>query len=430
MDRGRLAVVLGAGANNLCGIPSTEGLTNAVTMLGSLISSDVRYRLASDRLPTDQWKPDQEVWSVTQILWEALRGAYEAPTFETYIHALETLEPLALTRRNPNVFGYLDGFKPVVAAFSDILTRFDPLIRAGVLRAERLDVTRRIFEALDTSPARVQHNPNTVAARVAFARTFNAINEAFQTTVLSLNYDDLLEVVGGPVFDGFTTPIKGQPNQRAFSAAEFVEVAGSLPGNTVLHLHGSTRFGYGELGESFIPPIVKFETRDQAAASVIAAIASFDAARGDVADGGVMRSVSPIISGVQKADKLMLTPIPYGYYYQRAVSTLLRSKRLLVIGYGCKDPHINAWIHEAARIHGDDYKIAFVTYVAPDWRGPITSPGIAAIGGFLSAAGQDAAQRWNGWGADVIAVGRALVVRSGMPLSDEHIGQVVEFLST
>ena len=44
---------------------------------------------------------------------------------------------------------------------------------------------------------------------------------------------------------------------------------------------------------------------------------------------------------------------PYGYYYQEVMRALTREPRLLIVGYGGRDPHLNELIYEYVNVHDD-----------------------------------------------------------------------------
>jgi len=217
---------------------------------------------------------------------------------------------------------------------------------------------------------------------------------------------------------------------KSFTMSAFLQAQGKLGDATVLHLHGSTRFGYHDSDEGRLRDIVKYPTSGAALASVKSALAQPDAGRGDITRAGTVYANSPIISGVQKADKLMLAPVPFGYYYHTAISELLRRDHALVIGYGCGDPHINAWVKEAAAVHGNRYRLAFVTHVSPKRRGPYTSASISSISNFLRSV-DDNAFNWNSIGPEVMLYGdRLCVVRSGFPMAADVLEVVLNFLKS
>jgi hypothetical protein len=64
-------------------------------------------------------------------------------------------------------------------------------------------------------------------------------------------------------------------------------------------------------------------------------------------------------SGLRKTDKI--TVPPFGYYQYKFHDALIRSPRLLVIGYGGGDTYINSLVLQMRRIHGEAFKAAFIT---------------------------------------------------------------------
>jgi hypothetical protein len=70
--------------------------------------------------------------------------------------------------------------------------------------------------------------------------------------------------------------------------------------------------------------------------------------------------LEPIISGLNKAARLTLNPVPYGYYYRALIDSLLSNERLLVIGYGAKDEHVNTWLEQFVAKHGERRRIGWV----------------------------------------------------------------------
>ncbi len=73
--------------------------------------------------------------------------------------------------------------------------------------------------------------------------------------------------------------------------------------------------------------------------------------KGDHYSAGQIVSAAPIISGLNKVAKLSQNPEPFGYYYRAFIDALLGSERLLVIGYGGRDDHINTWLEQFATKH-------------------------------------------------------------------------------
>lgn len=419
-SRPRLVIVVGAGASQSCGLYGTAELTSAAFTPGTYVESTVRYR-SKPVDNSDDWQHDQEVWSLTQMFWEALRGSYNDPNFEIYVHALETLGPLAASRRRTNWFGTLDELRPIATLFMDVLSRYEPFLRAEIIQAERLNVIERILTAVSFSLDSTGSSPR----RATFLESMRQLVSGFTPTILTLNYDDLLDQAFPDFFDGFHAP---HDAVEKFDPASIIDSANEQR-SMLFHLHGSVRFGYLPSANAMPPLIVKYANKVDAIQSFARAVESLDAVRGDWVHGGVLRANAPIISGLQKADKLMLAPAPFGYLYHAAISQLLRCNRVLVLGYGCHDPHINAWISEAAKIHGDSYRLAFVTKLDPRLRIPISTPTKDALAYFLRSI-DEAAVLWDRR-EDVKFLGdRLMIVLSGMPLNADLTSDIVTFLNT
>jgi hypothetical protein len=82
--------------------------------------------------------------------------------------------------------------------------------------------------------------------------------------------------------------------------------------------------------------------------------------RGDIRVDGQAVRWEPIISGFNKAARLTLNPAPYGYYYRALIDSPLSSERLLVIGYGARDEHVNTWLKQFRANHGERSRIGWV----------------------------------------------------------------------
>jgi hypothetical protein len=167
--------------------------------------------------------------------------------------------------------------------------------------------------------------------------------------VFTLNYDDIVDEAMPSAFDGFESPGNDsqQKDARAFSAREFAKRYSHEP-ETLAHLHGSVRFGR-RLSE-----LLKYERAENARAAIEGTISS------DHQENGAIISTDPIISGLNKSAKLIQNPAPFGYYFRAFIDSVMRSPRLLAIGYGGRDDHINAWLRQMPEIHGDSRRLVWI----------------------------------------------------------------------
>jgi len=163
-----------------------------------------------------------------------------------------------------------------------------------------------------------------------------------------LNYDDVIERVSDGFYDGFA-PMGDDP--YVFVASEFLN---SFREREILcHLHGSIHFGYDP--EILKYEIVKWDDLSKAAES-------HNVLRPPTYASGEIADVGPILSGLRKADKL--NSVPYAYYHYALNDTLASCPRLVVIGYGGNDTHINFWIRQQKGHWGPQSRIAVVNRVS------------------------------------------------------------------
>ncbi len=70
-----------------------------------------------------------------------------------------------------------------------------------------------------------------------------------------------------------------------------------------------------------------------------------------------------LITGLNKPDKLLIEP--YGAYLRRFADCVISSERLLVVGYGFGDLHINGVIRRMTKLHGSSRRVVSVTKFDP-----------------------------------------------------------------
>lgn len=159
------------------------------------------------------------------------------------------------------------------------------------------------------------------------------------------------------------------------------------------------------------------------------AIACVGTRVGDSYSGGSIVSASPIISGLSKPAKLVHNPEPFGYYYKAFIDSVLESERLLVIGYGARDDHINVWLHQYTKVHKDNRKVVWICKLPGRSVGEMTTEkqmikSLAGPGGFRENRDYDdpnSPRKFQQCGA----LG---LVPSGFPVSPEIEAEIFRFL--
>lgn len=129
---------------------------------------------------------------------------------------------------------------------------------------------------------------------------------------------------------------------------------------TVMHLHGSIHLGYRR-GRSDPDPLGwQYTYRDLFwHPDPASALSSWGPSTSDQTQAGRTMIGGPLITGFQKPDKLLIEPL--ATYYCRLGRRLAEVPRLLVIGYGFGDRHINQLLSGMGRRHGSALRIAVVT---------------------------------------------------------------------
>lgn len=428
MTKPPLTILLGAGSTaNLGlegpprGMPSTKEITGAVR--GMRLPAAIKLGM-----PVRYWENQQpSVTSIAEIpiighIFSRLASHYrpDSINFELLLYALEELDPYVFAKTSRDI---ADEYRPVLHAFTRLKRRSEFLQEIGFLNQLRRQVIHKIVETFIQREAGLGADP----AR-SMRALISKLEQRFTISVFTLNYDDIIDRARDVWFDGFDVPIGGTAEdggQRAwaFNSARFAQ-RGNQDIPLLVHLHGSIRYGHLArtlFGMGHDPgEFVKYENAQTAYDSIIGM------ASGDDVSGGRIVSAATIISGLNKVEKVMSNPVPYGYYYLALIEALLKSTRLMMIGYGGRDAHMNTWLNEFTRAHGNRRKTVYVgklpgdTAFAPSAERTLMS---------MFADRGDVQRIWDDPdGQKFQLCGSLGVIASGAPMDDPTIDQAVEFL--
>ena len=190
-----------------------------------------------------------------------------------------------------------------------------------------------------------------------FRAFWSALEANFDLTVATVNYDTLIEqALGwGGAEQGFE-PAEGSRGwvlrpKRVHAAQR----------HRLFHLHGSILFKGSAYGDTTCRwnaasggwDIKWFPSAEEA---------SF-AGTANLGRTGYGRELlgGHLITGLHKTDKVAVEP--FGTYYEATANELRACPRLLVIGYGFADPHINRLVRRMTRDHEDARRIACVDFI-------------------------------------------------------------------
>lgn len=340
-DHSRITVLLGAGATLEIGAPSTGGLTEAVRLLKNE-SPDV-FPQSSDRQR-----------EIMLSLFETLEPFYhsrcrkESVNFEDVFHAIEQLVSLHAARQ----YGTVKAFKPVLAAFTTDDKWLDTVEEPklfGLLNLIRHIIGDRIHQCCEGFAA------NSGAAW--FRDFWQGLGSRFTLDIATLNYDNLFEQIfaAEDLSDGYI-------NNHTYAWRFSPEVLLNAKRHRLMHLHGSILFGSPHPVRQAPPDpmrdfhsLVKFS--DYKTAREAWGVLSTE----NHAQSGDMAAVGPLVTGHRKTDKLLSAP--YIDYNHQLYESLRQNERLLIIGYGFGDYHINALLRRLKAWHGDRSRVVVVDYV-------------------------------------------------------------------
>ena len=329
-----LVVVLGAGASIKAGVPSTSCLTRVCRDALPTFRSDGMTWTRGKLLPPSLTDSDDFALTLDKELTRYFKAA-NSPRSYTFEDLLGLIEEL---------LGYVFG-KPLVTSVTHILPP-DSILKNNLMLLSSL---QNLLEAIHSSVGVASSSPvvqNSFAA-AQIRRILEALSKRYRLVVINFNYDNIADDANVEWHDGF---VDSYENALLFSPRAWENQIDNKDAHLLVHLHGSVRFGlkptsalsvHGRFDEP-----AKYETYAEAARTTTRSGSS------TTVDGKVYPA-SFIISGTNKGPKLGYNLRPYGYYQRALVELVPHASRLLVMGYGWGDDHVNLFLKELVSLSGD-----------------------------------------------------------------------------
>lgn len=314
ITRPRVLVILGAGSTLHANAPSTQNIDDLIfKMENSTISSVVR------------------------ILNEQRAAGHF--NFEDVLAALEELDAFRCRKINPTNLAKKGDY---LAAFTDWMPDFTSSGDAPFteLRLQLIGKIKNfVISRTDSS------SPEKLKS------FFDNLRAYFDLTVVTLNYDDLIDR-SGEWYDGF---VPAQHNHNGEFDYDGFSQRSMQESTVLLHLHGSVRFTFPPFGP--VPSPKGEIVRSSSARYGLPA--TLHPPQG-------IEQPSPIIAGGGKDRWMTRACVPFGYYYNAFINTVQMCSRVIVAGYGMGDEHVNSWLVEHSRLHGDRQRRVDINPTLPE----------------------------------------------------------------
>lgn len=344
MPKDNLTVLLGAGASLPFGVPSTKDLTTAICKQEGLFSLIV----------PDQIVPTKKI---LEHLHNDLLGFYESVNFEHMLNALEVITSLKRSWQPKTV----DEYKTVEAYFCggprSLLEHYFYDDRV-ILNSK--DV---IYQTIHNEFYKVCSDVTNHPKFQTLSNFWKAVEEQFDLNIGTLNYDTLLEKVLKDIEEGFEM-IPGE------SFARFNPIKLRNSNKRLMHLHGSIHYGYPRYNITTLNQnifvddfhdLYRFEDASKT-------VETWSGRSQNTSQAGRQAIIGPLITGLDKTAKILFA-YPYSVTYQLFAQCVETCPRLLIIGYGFLDKHINTIIRRLTNIHDTKRRVVIVDLRPEDeWK--------------------------------------------------------------
>lgn len=336
----RLTVLMGAGGSYDLGVPLTDQLTDVI-----------RAQFANPAPSFRNYFPNaQDPERCALLLSAAERHFGPRMNFEHLFEFIESGIALHDGWRGSGGIAEAGWTEPK----ADLRGLFDDEdAYADFLRHSSLMLELTIRDTvLSASTAGVDH-----VTWPTFRAFWTALRDNFDLTVSTLNYDTLVEQALD--WDG---SVQGYEAAEGSNGWLFhPRLVHQRTEHRLLHLHGSVLIKgstYGDTARDWNTAGEQWEnkwfpTAEQARFASGGHLGR--TAYGRELHGGT------IVTGLHKTDKVAAEP--FMTYFEAMSNELRASPRLLVIGYGFNDPHVNRLIRRMTRDHGENRRVACVDFV-------------------------------------------------------------------
>ncbi|MGF9978907.1 SIR2 family protein [Viridibacillus arvi] len=273
-------------------------------------------------------------------------------SFEDLLHFIETASSYMTSS------SALKKYKPILGAFITI---------SSMLNAEELIHARSIIYTKVWDAIQLYDNELFISEKNAWYSDFwGNLNRQNNLDIITLNYDTTIQQSLGSFTDGFLQ----EREVDNFSRLSLEEL-NRKDISKVINLHGSIMFGGFNIRnpeeanrysfEDDFHELYKYSNYETAREMFFSTGKS-----SRVTQSGEIAEITPIITGLRKADKLIIPP--YNAFHHYFFDSIRNNSGLLIVGYSFGDLHVNSIIDKITALHGDNRRIVVITYITPKQR--------------------------------------------------------------
>lgn len=338
MTDSRITVLLGAGAMCECIPINTKMLTDLV------------IKKEQDYLDS-QSKTGINTYPALAEIEKALKSYYhedECISFEDILHTLEMMDSYQSGCKQSTV----KAFKSVFPMFTSLEQRYNEVMNHA--HRAKSDLISVIVDEIAKHEIDWKEPDN-----YWFCNFFRAIDNVHKLDIFSLNYDTWIEQIFKDKYNDGYVPFDEEYSR--FSPENLFNY--QCENDTINHLHGQICF------TTHHPSIRTRYIWENQYKLLKARNFNIIQKQGVYPPyGGSMRATQsgesvdsfPIITGLRKTEKI--TESPFDAYFHHFYQSIMRNKRLLIIGYGFGDLYINSILNQFSGIHADG-KAAVISYI-------------------------------------------------------------------
>lgn len=339
----RVTVFLAAGASSALSIAPTSKVTEEIFAIDGAIGRPIIATL-STLLKECYHSNSFHDMDRSDFANPTINPACNCVNFEHLVHALETIGSIARSSSAP------PHMKAVEAYLTNGLRSELHGIDVSFILDRIYHIIRRIF--INDSQSALSHHRMPLAVRF-----WERLRTQYKLDIITTNYDTVIE----DIFQQFSEQLNQGFDESSVGTGPHLFNSRRLVSNEqsrLIHLHGSVRFGFpsSELlrsGAALWEDMCLYNNAENATESCRGARSP------NLDQAGRECRIGPTITGMQKPAKL-LGAEPYSSYYSALIKCLQENRKLVIVGYGFMDHHINSLFSRFSTWHGSNRKVVCI----------------------------------------------------------------------